>query len=201
MNAYDLIIKESKHKCIKLYHYSAKPHSELLTNSLRNVVSDHNVVSEDYDDHLSFFMEPIPVDIAKQLNNEFDKWKSGTVLFEHVIYLSNIKITKWEFASTPEGRAFYIENFDISKRKSPGYIDEYLDKKAKFKKDNNLIGISSRVLANKIPSYISDDKMGTYIKINKKHGRVDQYASEIPHLLINTKSPVKVTKVNRLKLK
>lgn len=73
-----------------------------------------------YYQHISFFFEPIPKDIiASVFNNEHKVWRSGNVLYEHQVKISDLGEFAFELVESPEVTELFY---------NPKY-DKYVDKR------------------------------------------------------------------------
>ncbi len=89
---------------MKLYHYSDKQYTELLTRRVQGADEKEIDIATfkakrmglplPYHDHISFFFEPIPLDkIASVFPYGHPFWKAGNEIYEHVIDLDSIDPT------------------------------------------------------------------------------------------------------------
>lgn len=101
---------------ILLYHYSTTKYSELKTREAQGAKVDIEVSSRvhrpgNYNQHISFFMDPIP---AKTMTSIFGAghpvWFNGNRLVEHVIDLGQIGAFKYHVVETPEKTAILYDN-------------------------------------------------------------------------------------------
>lgn len=73
---------------LKLYHYNLEEFDVLKSKS-----SQDNIPSEgafDYTNSISFFLEPIPLEIADIFEGQHEFWKHGLRLVEHVVLIKDI---------------------------------------------------------------------------------------------------------------
>ena len=91
---------------MKLYHYSDKQHSELLTRRVQGADEKEIDIATfkakrmglplPYHDHISLFFEPIPAEhIARTFLNGHPFWKAGNEIYEHVIDIQDIDPTSF----------------------------------------------------------------------------------------------------------
>lgn len=111
---------------MKLYHYAAQQFESLKTLEKQGKVTQEarqkaleasrrfkelfGVTSPGYYfQHISFFFEKIPLDIAKYFPKDHPVWKKGNTLFEYEVESKSLKSFDYEIVEFPEKRALYLD--------------------------------------------------------------------------------------------
>lgn len=174
---------------VLLYHYSALKYDTLLTRKKQGV-SKPSVVMQtsqeirpgDYTEHISFFVDPQPLDILSKVYGKHDVWYKGNVLYEHIVNLASVGDFKYHYVETPEKIQMLFDD-SIS-------ILEYYSALNKINKTKHYIGSTLREFVYpylqfkgtvrdyilKAPSYPNWD--------SNKH----KYAACVPHVMLYPKS-------------
>lgn len=193
-----------------LYHYSKVPDNKpvpfdklrSLNKQTGNQVSactllppmavGYDVGKWDYKDHISLFMEPIPLNIVAGAFKEHAFWYPGNALYEYTIKLSALDKFNYYLAESHEKTDLINEYFFIKKllngdeTDDPRILKEYGNKKIKIHKDMKYIGqgISDLkiAIANSNADIVQD-----YLKLPKQPlylENITKYAATIPHLMV-----------------
>ena len=179
---------------VKLYHYSATQYPVLQTVENRQV-DTHNYSKYlayakqtgdigGYHQHLSFFIEPVPVDIWRFYPTDHPVWAKGTKLFLHHIYLEDAFPGGYKFTETP-----------LHQKRVKGLPDELSDaeliafKKALYKEQYNEgeMGTSFIQCATKIRELTKNGMYHWYLKLKNSVNYEEvkyKYAANIPHLMM-----------------
>ena len=179
---------------MKLYHYNTNSLEVLSSTYHRDKQSNRTDDPYDYRKNISFFMEPVPRNLASILNHEHKFWKKGITLIEHEIDTSFIEndIYYRLVESTEKTKLIYEkQNWDIV-RTNPELREVYikqiddLEKKLNLKSKGitNLIKVASKYKG--IKKYYED----MYIR-HKEHpedGLMEKYAATVPHLMTYPKA-------------
>lgn len=182
-----------------LYHYSKEKFSKLLTREAQGVVSDKEKekwlkLAEEqlrpggYHQHVSFFIEPVPLDIIGQIFGEQHAfWYPGNVIYEHQIKASTLPRFKYEFVETPYATELYYDpkSDNLS-------VEEYyklLDKgqrKLKERGDNirDFVEVAERLKGLTRECYINLPSRPNWESIK------DKYAATVPHVMVYPQSGV-----------
>lgn len=96
-----------------LYHYSSKEYdtlktirkleSETANNSLKSSGRDQTnpLAIGPYIDSISFFTEPVPLNISEYNGDDHWVWKSGAVLYQHEVSIQSLRDFQYHFVETP----------------------------------------------------------------------------------------------------
>jgi len=198
----------SKTNEIFLYHYSAEKHNVLKTVEKQNKLTNEEKAKWDkiahdsnragaYYQHISFFFEPIPIDIISNVfNNEHPVWRSGNVLYEHQVKISDLGEFAFELVESPEVTELFY---------NPKY-DKYVDKRwyelvHHTLETNKYIGNTSEeliVAINKNKGKVRESYLLLPTRLNFQDIK-DKYAATVPHLMVYSESgEVRVDKINRI---
>lgn len=181
-----------------LYHYSKQPHSELLTLLQQGITAERKLQLEQlskergslypYYDSISFFMEPMPMDVLGTVFSESHPvWVNGNVLYEHVVDTSTLDLKYW---TVVEGK--------IDDLLSPFWSDLPVVKKLHGKTKHfikrlfNENGISTDSLHRAILKYAGQLRPALF-KTDRQYSK--QYAADIPHLMVYPTTHIRVGKV------
>lgn len=141
-------------------------------------------------------------------NNGFVNWSSSK-LYLYTIDLLAVKhlINSINITSTPEQNKYDADNWPIFYKEHLGKSDqEWMEGKRKYlslrKKYLDYIGQRTDLTVNECIDRVSKsnwDDMDYYFKLNSIHGNKKQYASEIPHIQLDTKGPIPYVSVVEIK--
>ena len=194
-----------------LYHYSAEKHSVLKSIEKQNKLTHEDKEKWDklarefgrmgaYYQHISFFFEPIPLDIiSKVFSGQHPVWYSGNVLYEHKVSIDDLGEFSYELVESPEVTELYY---------NPRY-DNYSDKewiklKNKITQENGYTSNTPEELINAISKNIGSVR-DAYIQLPHRLNFQDiklKYAATVPHLMIYPKSGMdNVTSVSKVVIK
>jgi len=181
----------------KLYHYAASEFSELLTPRVRGTTDPKKLKMADerakrfglvgpYCDHISFFFEPIPLDIlGKLFGKDHPVWFSGNKLYQHVISLDDLGDCPYEVVETPTQNRV-ADKFDWSKEdKREDNLTEFFKQQNRAKTLNGEIGYDKKKLHEQISKYRGGTR-AAYIAMSKSEDFQDgfmQYAAGVPHVM------------------
>lgn len=167
-----------------LYHYS-----EALFDSLKTREKQGNQIEvsgrSDYNKHISFFLEPIPLDILPAIHhNEHPFYVAGKEVYEYKIPTTNLGPMTYHLTESPEKtKALYDTSIDD---------DEYYRIMDEVNKANKYLGDNVKDLEAlidrfegttrnyfiKLPSYPNYQELKT------------KYAPCVPHLMVYPKSGI-----------
>lgn len=181
----------------RLYHYSAAEHSELQTPRVRGTTDPKKIrVSEEkaklyglvgpYCDHISFFFEPIPLDIlGKLFGKDHPVWFSGNKLYQHVVLLDDLSDCPYEVVETPTQNKV-ADQFDWSKEdEHEKMILEFFKRQNRAKLLNGEIGYDKKNLHDQISKFRGGTR-AAYIAASESEDFEDgrnKYAAGVPHLM------------------
>lgn len=192
-------------KLVKLYHYNTSELSEVKTLAKQGKKLSKDMLKYDegwdksgmpgkYSDHMSVFMEPIPLEKIHKYFDNHAFWKEGNTLYEHEILVS-------EFENTPyivvESNAAFLDFMY-------GDATDWLYDNAKsvwvFVRNsyNKLVNSGKGTLSLKrtIEGYKGETRKA-YAEAgkNSKQRKSTLYASRVPHLMLYP--PKGIAKVNK----
>lgn len=202
---------------MKLYHYASQTYMTLKTLEAQGRVTPEDrekaLVSAKnfkttmgaikpgaYYQHISFFFEPIPLDIPKYFPKDHPVWFKGNALVEHVVETSSIKPFGYEVVEFPEKRELYLDD-SVS-------TEEYHEAMRGIYKASKYIGFGESELSQvaeekKLVGILED----SFLKLSQSPGfktgdSRHKYAPLVTHVMLypegGTVKPVSVKKI-RLK--
>ena len=169
---------------ILLYHYSTTKYSELKTRESQGVKVETEVSPRvhrpgNYNQHISFFMDPIP---AKTMTSIFGVghpvWFSGNRLVEHVIDLRQIGAFKYHVVETPEKTVILYDN-DIDDT-------EFYRLLNKLNRDHGYIGEGVRDFMKPYRRFKGATKK-YFLRANTYpdwESNKTKYAANVPHVML-----------------
>jgi hypothetical protein len=184
---------------MKLYHYSKDRYSILMTRAksgkcTKSELAEAIRISKEYsrvgsyNDHISFFFDPIPLDtVAKIFKGKNDFWIKDNEIFEYVIDTKSLdKNILFEVVETPN---------DIKTLDATDWIDtdefliEYLAKKSEMKKHLGETGTGISNLDKQILKYSgrTDEFYNAASKRKDFEYNITKYAASVPHVMIYPK--------------
>ena len=198
---------------ITLYHYSVERYTELSSLAARGLQKEGFEAKESdpfaYNKSISFFFEPIPLDLPEILYHEHKFWKTGAELYQYEISTVQLKEeTPYVLTEGEEIVDLIYNKQDWSKVKgNPALISKYkeeikaLELKLKYRGTNidDLIRVSKRYRTG-----IRERYKALY-ELNLKYPEdnlLDKYAATVPHVMIYTdKLKIKPKSTKRIRLK
>lgn len=179
-----------------LYHYSKELYRQLQTRRITEKLTDDQIQTIEakarerstlpYIDHISFFIEPIPLDILGVLFSKHDHpvWFDGNQLYEYTIDSESLKGNFWfEIVETPFDIQFMDSNWldnmsDLQKR-------EYFAKQKELKLQNGECGYGSSELEKAAIKFLGTTRR-FYIDGIKHHdsASLKRYAARVPHIML-----------------
>ncbi len=202
-----------KEKPITLYHYSVERYTELSSLAARGLQKKGFEAKESdpfaYNKSISFFFEPIPLDLPEILRREHNFWKTGAELYQYEISTVQLKEeTPYILTEGEEIVDLIYNKQDWSKVKGDAsLISKYkeeiraLELKLKYKGTNieDLIRVSKKYRTG-----IRERYKALY-ELNLKYPEdnlLDKYAATVPHVMIYTdKLVIKPKSTKRIRLK
>lgn len=201
----------SKTNEIFLYHYSAEKHNVLKTVEKQNKLTNEEKTKWDkiahdsgrvgaYYQHISFFFEPIPIDIISSVfNNEHPVWYSGNVLYEHKVSIAGLGEFKYELVESPEVTEIYYNP------KYDSYSDEkWINLKDKIIKENHYNGHETTSLLSAINKNIGSVREA-YKQLPHRSNFEQiktKYAATVPHLMVYPKTgAIEVSSISKVVIK
>jgi len=129
-----------------LFHYATHPYNPLRTRRLQQPLSDEDIRRGEfsakrcsdpapYYDHISFFLEPVPLDIIgdifKPYNHPF--WHNGNRIYEHIVEHSQLPKFDYVIVETEFDRLHADKNWYDGIRDTPSAVEHYFAEAAKKK--------------------------------------------------------------------
>lgn len=202
-----------KEKPITLYHYSVERYTELSSLASRGLQKEgFDSNSSDpyaYNKSISFFFEPIPLDIPEILHNKHKFWVSGTQLYQYEISTSQLKEqTPYLLAEGEEIVDLVYNKQDWSKvEDNPSLISKYKEEIRALELSLGYRGLKLDNLIKASKKYQSGirERYKALYELNLKYPEdnlLDKYAATVPHVMLYTdKLKIKPKLVTRIKLK
>jgi len=198
-------------KEFKLYHYSNKMLDSIKTREAQGIIPSREDLKGQqktkdfwnkpglYDQHISFFLEPIPLDILGDIyGKEHHTWFPGNEFYEYVVLLSDIGEFGYELVETPRDvEMFYDPKYERTSMKEYAAIrNQY---KVKYGEKGN-----DRVTFMKVASSMQGLTRSCYEQINQRPnwGEIKKlYAATVPHVMLYPKDGVvKYQSVRKVKI-
>lgn len=194
-----------------LYHYSINKYETLKSLIAQRMPkkSQSNGDEFAYDRSLSFFLEPIPLDIAEIYFHRHEFWKSGLELYQYQIHLNALpKNIAFVLTETPKKTRLLYTVQDWDKVKTdPSLKDVYVKQihEMEVKSGYRGHGINNLVIACKPFLHGIRKNMVYAAKLATQYpddGGFEKYAACVPHLMVYPGyKEVSYTKVEKIKLK
>lgn len=193
---------------MKLYHYNPVEFSELKSKIAQGIKGVDNHGIKGYASSISFFLEPIPRDIAEILKHEHDFWVSGRDLYEHVIDTNDLPLdVEYVLTETPDKTKLLYEEQDWSKAEgNPELVKQYkqqiedLEKKKGYRGKGRMKLVQvCKPFTKGISKYYQD-----MYKLHCKYPEdnlIKKYAATVPHLMVYVgRDSIPVTVVKKITL-
>ena len=171
---------------IFLYHYADKQFEELQTLKYRGETKEgytHKPSPEKgrgaYDEHISFFIEPIPLKIMGRIfGRDHHTWFPGNEIFEHKVSLNSVCPFTYHFVETPE-KTLMLYDDSIQD-------DEYYKRLNEYNKKLGYVGASVKEFEK--PYRALQGCTEEYYKLLPKRPNWkdirDKYAATVPHVML-----------------
>lgn len=190
---------------MKLYHYSKKKLSELLTRELQGVVTEEERKDPDmvripgpYYDHVSLFFDPIPSEILGDIfPSNHHAWATGNELVEHVVDANKLLPYAWSIVESPL-KTFFFDHIPWLDNET--YQEVWLKTRLILSRMKGDEGEDLPKLLKAIKRYQNTTR-DAYLKLSRradKDSHTSRYASLVPHLMVYTHHAIPVDKVNRI---
>lgn len=144
-----------------------------------------------YDRSLSFFLEPIPLDIAELYANKHERWKSGLELYQYEVSLDKLpKSIAFRLCESTKKTKLLYEQQDWSKVETdPAVADVYIEEVHELEKRLGYIGHGVNELVKACRPFRrglrdSIKKANQLARKNPDDGIMKKYAACVPHLMI-----------------
>lgn len=200
----------------RLYHYASSEFSELQTPRYRGGTDPKKIKRAEelakkyklagaYCDHISFFFEPIPLDIlGKLFGKDHAVWFSGSKLYQHVVTLDDLGDCPYEVVETPTQNKV-ADQFDwTNEAERDKTMAEYVKLQNRAKLLNGEIGYDKKTLHEQIAKFRGGTR-AAYIAASESEDFEDgrnKYAAGVPHLMAYPLSgKVRVDSVSKVVVK
>jgi len=182
---------------MKLYHYATTKLTELKTLEKQGAVDAklradardwYNTFKRDYGvirpgmyyQHISFFFEPIPLNIPSYFKSTHDVWVKGKILHEHVVESDSVGVFGYEIAEPPvKTELYYDESLSV---------EGYHKKLTEMYATGDYMGNGSAELEQAYAKLQLQGKAEEYFKLLPSRPNYDQigmkYAATVPHLML-----------------
>lgn len=144
-----------------------------------------------YDRHVSLFLEPIPLDLAKIFKGKHEYWQSGLELYEYTISLEDIPSDiAFIMEETPDKTRLLYERQDWGSAKdNPEMVMKFKAEILELQKDNAYIGRGRNELVKVCRKF--NKGIRHYYQLSEnlaerfpEDGIQAKYAACVPHLMI-----------------
>lgn len=177
-----------------IYHYSTQKFDTIESLVNRGMVTNNSDAFQ-YGKNISFFMEPIPENIATLLHHKHAFWKKGTVVWEYVIDLNSLPDDiNFYLAESPEKtELIYVkQDWDVAEN-DPHLIRQFKSEIAEteLKLGYRGSGLSKlKRLCGKFSTGITEAYKKLYIlsSENPEDNLLVKYAATVPHLMLYPKA-------------
>ena len=184
-----------------LYHYSKERFNELRTKENRgestpNTFKNNGVIGS-YDQHISFFLDPIPTSImGKIYGKEHHTWYPGNELYQYEIESKDIGDFTYSIVETPEKLELYYDD-SVSEK-------QYQERYSKIVSDLKLIGHNNKDLEIACKRYIGKTRscIEKVKDLPNWNDLKNKYAAGVTHLMLYpTDGVIKYLNYDKVKIK
>ncbi len=176
-----------------LYHYNTASLPVLKTKALQGIVSKKEMADAmkstkirggvaPYFNHISFFFDPLPRDIASIIGNGHEVWYKGNVLYEHVVEVKDLEPFQYVLMETP-GHFKEAEQFDWDVN-DPAIYATYHRHLNDRRRQVGEIGTGKRELEKAIKPYLGKTREAYMNRPAQDNEDFQKYAAHVPHLMI-----------------
>ncbi len=198
---------------ITLYHYSVERYTELSSLAARGLQKKGFEAKESdpfaYNKSISFFFEPIPLNLPEILHHEHNFWKTGVELYQYEISTIQLKEeTPYRLTEGEEIVDLIYNKQDWDKAKGNNSLIEQYKKeiqemevllKYKGTDVNELIKASKKYQTGIRKKY---QELYEFHRKHPEDNLLDKYAACVPHVMIYIdKLIIKPKRVTRIRLK
>lgn len=183
---------------LNLYHYSLAKYDRLLSRRAQGITlseTEQKRAEKDlktyflmghYNDHISFFFEPVPLDIMGALyGKDHPVWKPGQTLYEYTIPFDTLPEGPYSVVETPLCQAFlYGEAY----QKLPDH--EWFKQRYEEQRKAGEVGTNHSVLKKQVYTYQGKTR-DFFIRATQRKEFADyrlKYAANVPHLMLYPES-------------
>ena len=177
-----------------VFHYSVNEYDVLKSKNKQNNLPlsqqtklsaekvNYNQSNWDYNDNISFFIEPIPTDIIGNIyGDDHPVWFNGNTLYEYRVSTRYLFPGNYSLVESKEVSELLIKHYEnkIS-------FDDYLKQEINIVKENQYMSSSFTQLAIIIEKYLGTTKETFKLQPNMpwwEDSRL-KYAAGVPHLMV-----------------
>lgn len=172
-----------------IYHYAAKPFRTLLTLRQQGFKEQNLDLGgpRPYVDQISFFLDPIPVEIMGFLFADMDHrvWRAGNTLYQHVVDTRRIGPFDYMFVETPLDYRFMDKRWPSDRDLTGPERQSYFSELYTEKRNNGLIGSGSTDLEKAAKSFIGGTRTAFIARASiNDESEKKRYACGVPHVLV-----------------
>ena len=174
---------------MNLYHYSNAMYPTLKTLRAQGGLGEDELNKDHtesvrlgrigaYVDHMSFFFEPLPLDVLGEVyGSEHKVWHSGSKLVQYTVPVQNLGSFKYEIVESPEKVALYYDE-SLS-------IEEYKSRLSAVKLEKDYVGMGKDRFEKAIDHLVGNARKA-FLRVNKFkdwESTRDKYAANVPHAM------------------
>lgn len=176
---------------VYLYHYATLQYDVLKTRKAQGVPKPNDTAGVitlngkefDYTEHISFFVEPVPLEtMGKVYGKEHNVWYPGSQLYEHRVDLSQTKSFDYHFVETPEKIAMLFDDSIDD--------DEYYKRLKKINRQKGYVGSSLSEFMHPYDQFQGQTKRHVLRASSFPKWDVNRfkYAACVPHVMVYPKT-------------
>ena len=182
-----------------LYHYAKTPFKTLTTRRFRETLTDEQLkegkeiaqwrkAPGPYYDHVSFFLEPVPLDImgAVFADVKHDFWVPGSTIYQHTVESAKIGRFKYAIVETP-GDIKMLSEWSDDWDMDPKWDDAkeaYFSKRSRLKKANGEIGQGNALFEQVATSFVGTTRAAYLNSMKGDQNDRLLYAAGVPHVML-----------------
>jgi len=194
----------------RVYHYSKSLYPQLKPIVLQGPMDPARKKTMDersakwklpgpYYDHVSFLLEPAPVDILGSLfPADHHSWATGTKLYQYDVDVARINLYAWEIVETPADTWIFDHTSWIDTDWGNSLLSGVLKH---YKLLTNSRGTDLNELLKELKTFKPGFTREAYLELAKRKDFDEikhMYAPTVPHVMIYTKEPIPITAVKRV---
>ncbi len=178
-----------------LYHYAGAPYTSLRTLKHRDpAYKDERTFDRhepgSYGEHISFFLEPAPLDILGKLYSDVrhSLWVEGKTVYEHIVQSSNILSFSFMLVETPFDYAFMDEHWPVDAVFTDAEKESYFKELAKQKQRRGLVGNGNSAFERTAKQFLGKTRQAFISRaaVNNQEDKM-RYATGVPHVMLYPK--------------
>lgn len=165
-----------------IYHYSYKAFDTLKTLKAQGRSKDISSI-KDYDEHISFFLEPIPHEfMGTVFGPTHPVWFPGSMLIEHTVLVKDIGEFRYRLVESPEKTAMYYDTTIT--------VEQYHTRLKKLIAQHKYEGTNPKdleALQNRFKGVLRESFALLPSRSNFEEIR-EKYAATVPHVMLYPKT-------------